>query len=280
MPRRSHAAALFLFSNALTYAQTPALTGAANFRDIGGYPTQGGHKIKQGVLYRSGELSGLTPSDGQTLANLHLQYEIDLRTDSERAANPSQWGDSAPRLISISVGQPAAASPMTKSQLDRMSQLKTAADAKLLMQQATARIAVDGAAEIGQVLQRLAANDLPALLHCTAGKDRTGVTVAILMTILGASRDDVYREYLRSNESVQAQIDRQQARAQSGHDSIGLGKVDPSALRVLMGTAPENLDASFAAIDAKYGSFAAYITDGLHLTPAQIQSLRNNLLEQ
>src|ERR1700722_13725406 len=57
-------------------AQDLALKGVANFRDIGGYTTNGGHKIKSGVIFRSGELSGLTPADQGTLAGLNIRYEV------------------------------------------------------------------------------------------------------------------------------------------------------------------------------------------------------------
>ena len=179
-----------------TGAQDFALKGVANFRDIGGYSTGGGHEIKSGVIFRSGELSGLTPADQQTLVGLNIRYEVDLRTDAERAANPSNWGKKAPQLIWISVMQPNAT---VQTATQQFSEVKDADGARMRMAQTTADLAVNGAANIGRVLGELARADGPALIHCSAGKDRTGVTVAILMTLLGASRQDVYHEYMRSN---------------------------------------------------------------------------------
>ena len=258
-----------------TGAQDFAFKGVANFRDIGGYSTGGGHKIKSGVIFRSGELSGLTPADQEAIARLNIRYEVDLRNSDERAANPSNWGKREPQLIWISVNQPNTNS---QASIQPFSEVKDADGARKRMAQTTADLAINGAANIGKVLGELARADGPALIHCSAGKDRTGVTVAILMTLLGASREDVYHEYLRSNESIDAQMQRQQARAQAGKDTFSISGLKPEVVRTMMGTEPSYIDAMFRQIDAKYGSFDAYTRDGLKLTGAQIAQLRKNLI--
>jgi protein-tyrosine phosphatase len=259
---------------ALLFSQDFKLTGVANFRDIGGYSVGNGHKIKSGVIFRSGELSGLTPGDQQTIAGLKIRYEVDLRREDERAANPSNWGPKTPQLIWVSLMQPNVT---VQSTLQRFSDTKDAAAAKLVMAQTTANLAVDGAANIGKVLGELARANGPALIHCSAGKDRTGVTVAVLMTLLGASRADIYHEYLRSNESVDAQLQRQKAREQSGKDTFGISGLNPEIRQAMMGTDASYMDAMFREINAKYGSFEGYTRDGLKLTAAQIAQLRKNL---
>src|SRR5579872_2698516 len=174
-------------------ADLPQLSGAANFRDIGGYKTAGGRTIKRRVIFRSGELSGLTPSDQRELESLQIRYEIDLRTNQERSEAPTRWGANPPQVIAISVGEPRN-SNSALSAANNMSGIGNPADAERFIQQATARIAIEGAGDIGAVLRRLAQGDEPALIHCTAGKDRTGVTVGVLMTLLGVPRDQVDRE--------------------------------------------------------------------------------------
>jgi protein-tyrosine phosphatase len=258
------------------FGQDFKLTGVANFRDIGGYSVGNGHKIKSGVVFRSGELSGLTTGDQQSIERLNIRYEIDLRTDAERSANPSNWGKKVPQVISISVGMPRDSTPQTS--IRQFSEVKDAAQAKMQMAQTTANLAINGAGDIGKVLGELAKENGPALIHCTAGKDRTGVTVAILMTLLGASREDVYHEYLRSNESVDAQLQRQKAREQSGKDVNALSGLDPSVIKAMMGTDASYMEAMFREINAKYGSFDGFTRDGLKLTPAQVAQLRKNLI--
>jgi protein-tyrosine phosphatase len=257
-------------------AQGLKLTGVANFRDIGGYPVDGGHKIKSGVIFRSGELSGLTETDQQTLAALNIRYEIDLRRDTERSAAPSHWGKEAPQIVWISLDPPRDGDARKR----QFSELQSSAQAKTLLRQATATIAIDGAAAIGNVFGELAKGSAPALIHCTAGKDRTGVTIAVLMTLLGASRPDIYHEYMLSNESVDEQLQRQKTREQSGKDAYRLSALDPDVIKTVMGTDPSYLDAMFDKINAKYGSFDAYRREGLGITSAQVTQLRKNLVEQ
>jgi protein-tyrosine phosphatase len=278
-------AAIRLLTFAMLSSSLPAAAqdfhfdGVANFRDIGGYRAAGGHKIKSGLIFRSGELSGLTAGDQQGVGRLNIRYEVDLRTDAERSANPSNWGKKVPQLISVSVGMPRDGRALN----DRTRQLREAKnvdEARARMQETTASLAIEGAPAIGKVLSELAKADGPALIHCTAGKDRTGVTVAVLMTLLGASREDVYHEYMRSNESIDAQLQRQKAREQAGKDVNGLSGVDPTVAKAMMGTDRGYMEAMFREIDAKYGSFDAYTQRGLGITSAQIAQLRKNLIEQ
>jgi protein-tyrosine phosphatase len=256
-------------------AQDFALKGVANFRDIGGYSTGGGHKIKSGLIFRSGELSGLSPDDQEVIAGMNIRYEVDLRNSDERAANPSKWGKRTPQLIWIPVNQP---NTTAQASIQPFSEVKDGDGARKRMAQTTADLVINGAPNIGKVLGELAKADGPALIHCSAGKDRTGVTVAILMTLLGASREDVYHEYMRSNESIDAQMQRQSARAQAGKDTFSLSGLKPDVVRAMMGTETSYMDAMFHGIDAKYGSFDAFTRDGLKLTAVQIAQLRKNLI--
>ena len=253
------------------------LSGVANFRDIGGYRTADGHTIKSHMVYRSGELSGLTLSGRQMLASLQIRYEIDLRTGKEREEAPSQWGEHAPEAIAIPLGEARNSSPAASTAKDAAT-LKTAEEAQQYLQQATVRIATQGAADIGEVMRRLGQGAEPALIHCTAGKDRTGVTVAVLMTLLGAPRDAVEREYMRSSEAVERQLDRMKARERTGAPS-GFLSLQPAVLRTLLSTKPDYVEAVFHAIDEQYGSFDAYTKSGLKLSASQIQALRAMLLK-
>jgi protein-tyrosine phosphatase len=268
--------ALFLATAPLVVysADQAPLAGAANFRDIGAYQTTGGHKIKSHVIFRSGELSGLTASDQKVLGALRIRYEYDLRTDKEREQAPSRWGTNSPKVFAISVGEPRNADP-SQTIANRVGELTDATKARQFMQETTARLAINGAPQIGEVMRRLAEGDEPALIHCTAGKDRTGVTVAILMTLLQVPKDDVYREYMKSNDAIDQQFARAKAR-----DTSGLLALPPAALRELMGTEQSYMEAVFHAIDAQYGSFDAYARNGLKIGAEQIQALRTRLLER
>jgi protein-tyrosine phosphatase len=268
------AAWLFALPLASALAQTPQISGALNFREIGGMTTADGRVVSGGLLYRSGELNTLTPADLETLAALHIRYIFDLRTDAERSAAPTNWNK--PTIVAVPIGFDSK-DPAASMQL-LFAGGTDPAHVTAGMQTVTARIAVDGAAGIGRILLALSRGDEPAIVHCTAGKDRTGVVSAVLLTILGVSKEDVYKDYLSSNAAVPAQMMRlRQAYSGKSDAPSALSSLPIESIKVLMGVDRSFLDAAFAAIDAKYGSFSAYVSDGLKLSPADVEALRRRL---
>ncbi len=260
----------------------PTVTGALNFRDLGGIRTSDGRTVRNGMIYRSGELSHLTSPDFDALAPLHIHYVFDLRTDAERAAAPTHWTTAQPTLIPISVGFPATEAP--SSSMRRIFANGTGSDqVKDGMKAITIQIALDGAPEIGTILHDLATGDEPAIIHCTAGKDRTGIVSAVLLRVLGVPQATVEADYLRSNDAVPAQMARLHAAATTTATNAAaaspLAGLPPDSIKVLMGVDPNYLSAAFAAIDTRYGSFDNYVSQGLKLSPSNIQSLRDKLLD-
>jgi protein-tyrosine phosphatase len=261
---------------------TPTVTGALNFRDLGGIRTSDGHVVRGGMIFRSGELSHLTGSDFEALAPLHIHYVFDLRTDAERAAAPTHWTGTEPTLLPISVGFPASEDP--SQSMKRIFANGTGPDqVKDGMKSITVQIALDGAPEIGTILHDLASGDEPAIIHCTAGKDRTGIVTAVLLRVLGVPQATVEADYLRSNDAVPAQMARLHGAATTTATNAAaanpLASLPPDSIKVLMGVDPSYLSAAFAAIDNRYGSFDNYVAQGLKLGPSDIQKLRVRLLD-
>src|SRR5262245_43865112 len=159
------------------------LAGAPNFREVSGYRGVQGLHIKPHLIFRSGQLSNLTPEDYRALAPLHIQSVFDLRTDEERKTEPTHWSGAQPRFMSVSLSDQSDGGVRRLTQQLSVA-ARNAESATVAMQAATARIAIDGALGIGKVLSAIAGGDSPTLIHCAAGKDRTGVTIAVLMTIL------------------------------------------------------------------------------------------------
>jgi protein-tyrosine phosphatase len=243
------------------------LEGVPNFRDIGGYKTADGHMIRRNLLYRSGQLTAMTLSDNAELARLKICYEIDLRKAAERSNAPTNWGPNPPEVIDIPF-------------LPVGTQLQPPNDRNPVKVKAQwmyiyANFATVNAPAISQVLHDLAQGDEPALLHCTAGRDRTGLTVAVLMTLLGVSRKDVYREYLLSINSV-TEAQRQHILAVNSRP-YPRPPVSPE-LRKAQTPDTSWLDAFFHSIDTNYGSFHAYVRDGLKLSNEDAQRLRRKFL--
>ncbi|NJS13716.1 MAG: tyrosine-protein phosphatase, partial [Sphingopyxis sp.] len=123
----------------------------------------------------------------------------------------------------------------------------------------------------------LSAYDSPSLVHCVAGKDRTGFAVALVHRLLGVHEDDVMADYLLTN--VAGKIDE---RVAQGADVIRArygGEIKDDAIRTLMMVGPAYLDAAFAAIRERHGTLAQYAEDVLGMTPEMQDGLRDRLVE-
>jgi protein-tyrosine phosphatase len=236
------------------------LQGIQNFRDIGGYKTEDGHTIRYNMVYRSAMLRDMTLADNAKLSPLKIRYEIDLRTEAERSLAPTNWGPNPPEVVDI---------PFLRGGGAALPNNPDPAQVREQMRRIYSSYAVINAPAIGKVLHDLAQGDEPALIHCTGGVDRTGMTVAVLMTLLGASRKDVYREYLAS-----ANLTKEQMQHLANNSGV---HVSPAFLKSFKIEA-SSLDAFFQSIDEHYGSFHAYVQNGLKLTSQDIRELHRKLL--
>ena len=116
---------------------------------------------------------------------------------------------------------------------------------------------------------------LPGIIHCTYGRDRTGVSVAIILRSLGVSEETVLEDYLLSNTFWESETDRLSCFA----SCASFFRTPRSEVRALMEVRPEYLEAAFEAIDYKYGSFEGYLHEGLGIDDATLERLRSKLLE-
>jgi len=244
------------------------LEGAANFRDLGGYRASDGRYVRWGLVYRSGHLANLTASDFGYLDGLGIRLVCDVRTVGERARLPTRWMGRAPEFLAAPIGRERKAS-FTAEDLQR----------QLDARSGYGQYALDYAPQYGAILRRLAAGDLPALEHCSSGKDRTGVFAAILLTALGVPREAVTQDYLLTTSYLLApdRIDSTTADVQ-----IMLGFSQPpdrSAVQSLMTTKPERLESTFDDITRAYGSFDAYVRNGMGIADSERALLRQRLLE-
>ncbi len=244
------------------------LEGAANFRDLGGYRASDGRYVRWGLVYRSGHLANLTASDFGYLDGLGIRLVCDVRTVGERTRLPTRWMGRAPEFLAAPIGRERKAS-FTAEDLQR----------QLDARSGYGQYALDYAPQYGAILRRLAAGDLPALEHCSSGKDRTGVFAAILLTALGVPREAVTQDYLLTTSYLLApdRIDRTTADLQI---MLGLSQPpDRSAVQSLMTTKPERLESTFDDITRAYGSFDAYLRNGMGIADSERALLRQRLLE-
>ncbi|WP_227981064.1 tyrosine-protein phosphatase [Nocardia spumae] len=218
------------------------LASVQNARDIGGYRTTDGRVVKTGLVFRSADLSRLSDADSAALAARGLRTVADLRTSYERALSPDRVPAGAALHVHDVIGQ--APPQVMASTLSAGSDLYRAF------------ITAPGASDaFAGVLRDIVDADGSVLFHCSAGKDRTGWTAAVLLTILGVDRDTVNYDFLLSNYYRNA----------SEGDALN-------------GVILSALDSAFDQVDQSYGSFDNYVRDGLKLSDNDIAALRAKLL--
>ncbi|MBE9524240.1 MAG: tyrosine-protein phosphatase [Chloroflexi bacterium] len=249
-----------------------------NFRDFGGYCTENGARIKTGLLYRSGSLSHISDQDLVTLSSLGLRTIIDLRTSEERIKDPDRIPEnniirthnipmrpirnsesrSIRQLISLIIGE--------ERKID-YAQL-----AKITYQS----YAIDFRAEFSELLKMLSDSaNLPILIHCTAGKDRTGVVVSIIQNLLGVPLTITMQDYLESNFRLQAY---QQAIMKRIKLLPFLG-IPRDKFLPLFEAREEYLHAAFEQIESEFNTLASYFRLGLNISSDDQQDLVNVLVE-
>ena len=250
--------------------------GIHNFRDLGGYATGDGHRVRWGRLYRSGSLHEATNADLQALEGLGLAYLIDFRSDAEKAEEPVRLPD-PPGLTLVEIPiLDEGNSAMVGEVIERVESGDFSGfDPGQFMLAANRQFGGQFTPQFGQfVRQVLDAGGSPVAWNCSAGKDRTGFASAILLRLLGVPMDTVMADYMASLEPA-LEARRGQLRL------LRLFKGDEAAdkLGLMMGVEEAWLQAAFDEIDTRWGSFERYVDEGLQLTPDDLATLRAALLE-
>jgi protein tyrosine/serine phosphatase len=250
--------------------------GVGNFRDFGGYTTRSGGQVKRGRLYRSAHFGEASEEDLAVLDAIGIGFVVDLRRNVERTHNPTRWPKSGgrPELImhdSGDVSDPAFATflrhPTTTAAHTRDHMIKDYSE----MPFEPRYIAL-----FSQFLKKLSAGHGPALVHCMAGKDRTGIICAVVLKLLGVSDDDVVEDYLLTNK---LRTDEEFAkRLKQFSDYVG-HTLNPDVVRSIWRVEADYLASAFAAMERQSGSFDAYVERVLELTPAERRDLRGHLIE-
>jgi protein tyrosine/serine phosphatase len=247
--------------------------GIHNFRDYGGYTARAG-QLSWGRLWRSGQHAGATPADLARVRDLDIATVIDLRGDSERAAFPClRHADFAGEVLFFP-GETGSVKGRAVHE-EGAGRVRTADDARgtmvRLYQNLPFRDVLNGSFRL--YLDALATRDSNSLLHCLAGKDRTGLGVALVHHLLGVHHDDLMTDYLLTNTAGDVE-----ARIAAQSRNLSNTNLDEAAMRVVLGVEPEYLDAAFAAIRERHGSVEAYARDVLHTSPDQVAAMEARLI--
>ena len=248
------------------------MDGAPNFRDFGGYRTSAGRQVKWGFLFRSGHLSTLSQQDVDLLASLDLDLVFDFRRLEEQEADASRLPrQSTPRVVSLPI------IPGSNSRFfERAGEQSNQPDAMFnFMLEINRDFAGPQAVTYSRMFREiLAAPDARFLVHCAAGKDRTGFAAAIILLALGVSRDLVMRDYLLTARYYlpERELDRLRRKYQLEH------MVAESILPMLE-VHEDYLANALHHIDENYRSVEDYLEQALGVGPAELAELRARYLE-
>lgn len=238
------------------------LQGATNFRDLGGYPGRGGRPLRWRRLFRSDHLGALTDVDRATLAALGLARCVDFRGRAERAATPCELPGVVQHSLAI---EPTVVQRM--QDLTAAGQRLSAAVVADLMRDLYRALVVEQAPRFAELFEHLLASDAPLVFHCTAGKDRTGVAAALVLSALGVPRELVLQDYLLTNEVFR-------------HPPLPRSDTPPEVLAVLWRVQLDFLETALQAIEAEHGSVERYLGARLGLTPAALDALAARYLQE
>ncbi|MFC4034658.1 tyrosine-protein phosphatase [Streptomyces polygonati] len=257
------------------------LAGVRNFRDVGGLPTSDGRRVRRGVLFRSGHLAHATAEDAAFLTGLGLHTVFDFRSGDDIALEGPDTVLAGTRNLNMPLSDPAEGAGFWRvvrdGDLAALRELLGGGKGEARMAEAYRKIVLERTGEHSRMLALLTDPEnpaIPALLHCAAGKDRAGTSIAIILLALGVPRPAIEADYLRSNAR------NHRYKVVRGDGSTGAA-IDPAIrelLRSLFEARVEYLRAAFATIEERWGSVDRYLAEGLGLTPERHARLKERLL--
>ena len=238
------------------------LEGASNFRDLGGYPAQNQKHVKWGQIYRSADISKLTENDLKTLDKLQLLTVCDLRGPDELKTNPDRLPDGI-TYINLPAGSESVKASTNYAGMNRDSLM-------LSFYTRTDHLKAKYQPVFEQLLSLYDGKAL--MFHCTAGKDRTGVGAALILSALGVPKEYVIADYAATNVYWKDARERMmQAMAKSG--------MAESSLKSMLAANPKYIETFLQTIDTKYGSMDNFLRKELELDRAKIERLKSLYLE-
>lgn len=253
--------------------QVISLNGVFNFRDLGGYQTVDGRRVAWGKVYRSGTLSDLTAEDWVVLQQLGVKIICDLRSENERQAEPLRFPENNNAAYHHF--------PFEHIETSTTQRLRILFFKPDVLQSALTELYIRYLLELnapifGKVL-KLAADpqNHPMIFHCTAGKDRTGLSAALLLLVLGVPEETVIADYTLSNR-IYPHLLKYAEKASKSLRFLGIRGQDLAPLLV---ADARHLRAALDHLKNKYGSIEGYLREKAGVDDETIACLRENLLE-
>jgi protein-tyrosine phosphatase len=250
------------------------LAGAPNFRSLGGLPAARGRRIRPYALMRADRLAGLSEQDWDALARIGVATICDLRSEAERAEHPNAI---PPHLNVIEMRCDIRNDLRADPALARMLVAEpTATGAERVMIEIYRRLPRYMVGTLSAVVDRLLAGGAPLLVHCSAGKDRTGFIIATLLHALEVPEPVIREDYLASRTWPGA--DAHRASLEERLSPFIPADELRGAVDAVLDVREAYLDAAFAAMRAEFGSIQRYIETSAGLTGGRLEQLREQLL--
>jgi protein-tyrosine phosphatase len=237
------------------------LAGASNFRDLGGYPAGDGRVVRWRQIFRSNHLGHLTEADIQALRALGIKSAFDFRGTEERAAALCGVAEIAVHSLPI---EPTVVAALRARQANGTP--LSSGDALEVMRDSYRGYVHHNTASFRALFAHLLEDRAPLVIHCTAGKDRTGFACALILHALGVSDDVIAEDYLLTNRFYR-------------RDPTASSDLPDDVKQVLGSVQAPFLAAAFEAIAADYGDLENYFRDGLGLGTAERANLQARYLQ-
>ncbi|KAF0173675.1 MAG: tyrosine-protein phosphatase [Hyphomonadaceae bacterium] len=250
------------------------LDGVLNFRDFGGYATRDGGEVVRDKLFRTASFAEATPKDMAWLEQLGARFVVDLRRPEERTDAPNLWPGDGLRVVTNDDGYkelPADAGVLTQNDL-------TADSARDYMRTAYTHYPHEPRyVELFKAwLHGLADEGGPAIVHCAAGKDRTGVACFLVLTALGVDRDTIIEDYELTNVAIDLDKRLPEVRARL---ASRLGKeISDEAIRPMLGVHIDYLSAAIDAMESRHGDVPSYMKAVLDVDDEMVATLRDHFV--
>ncbi len=237
------------------------LAGASNFRDLGGYPAHNGRIVRWRRIFRSNHLGHLTDDDIAVVRGLGIRSAFDFRGSEERQAALCQMNDVTVHSLPVEPTVVAALRAVAASGIQPGTKQATE-----VMRDSYRNYVQQNTPRFRELFAHLLEDRAPLVIHCTAGKDRTGFACALILHTLGVPRDVIAEDYLLTNRYYR-------------RDPTNASELSDDVKNVLGTVQASFLGAAFEAIDADYDDLETYFRDGLALGRAERDHLEARYLQ-
>lgn len=248
-----------------------ALQGAPNFRDFGGYTTRDNRRVRWGQLYRSGHLNQLSDSDLDATAALEIGLVCDFREIHESERTPNRYASHhRPRIENLPI-TPGSASNIFSGHDNHGDDGSEMARVMILINR---DLALNQQDAYRKLFVLLAENSTGILIHCAAGKDRTGFGAALILSALGVPEETLLHDYLLTQRYFPVEREMDVVRKKYNVN------LPDAAMRPMLEVREEYLRSALNAVHEEYGSIETYLREALHVDESMQRELRSKLLER